>query len=159
MGPILAKVANDGFINYFGLQRFGRSQNTKTHEIGRMLVKREFQEAFKAILWQDNDYDDVKEAKRRYFDKENGATVDSVLRILPKNYNLERSLLEGMKRLGKSQDMNYLSAIANIPRNMRNLYPHAYQSFLWNTCASLRFKNYGNQLALGDLVLRGKQHA
>jgi len=37
---------------------------------------------------------------------------------------------------------------------MRNLYPHAYQSFLWNTCASLRLKDHGHKLILGDLVLK-----
>lgn len=117
------------------------------------MVQRKFQEAFKAILWQDNDYPDVKEAKRKYFEGEEGGSVFNILKILPKNYNLERSLLEGMRKLGKDGGKNYLSAIAAIPRNMRNLYPHAYQSFLWNTVASLRLKNYGRELVVGDLVL------
>ena len=41
-----------------------------------------------------------------------------------------------------------------IPRNLRTLYSHAYQSFLWNAAASHRVQAYGVAGAVaGDLVL------
>ena len=41
---------------------------------------------------------------------------------------------------------NWLQALIAIPRNIRNLYPHAYQSYIWNKVASLRFAQHGDKL-------------
>lgn len=40
---------------------------------------------------------------------------------------------------------------------MRDLYPHAYQSFVWNKLASLRMKKFGKKLAIGDIVAKDKK--
>ncbi len=40
----------------------------------------------------------------------------------------------------------------NLPKSNREIYPHAYQSYLWNKVASLRIANLGLQVAIGDLV-------
>ena len=44
----------------------------------------------------------------------------------------------------------------SIQRNMRLMYVHAYQSFVWNTVAGKRWEVYGNKTVEGDLV--GHQH-
>ena len=56
----------------------------------------------------------------------------------------------------KDNPNNYLNAIVCLPRNMRNLYLHAYQSYLWNTCASLRLKRLGYGLVIGDFIKKDK---
>jgi len=136
-----------GFINYFGLQRFGNCKNSKTHEIGRLIVAQNYSEAFKTILLQDNGMADVTEAKRRYaedFDH------DALLRKLPRSCVLstdqfiERAMVEGLKRTGGTK--NWLQALLAIPRNIRNLYPHAYQSYIWNKVASQRVEQHGHKL-------------
>lgn len=38
--------------------------------------------------------------------------------------------------------------------NMRRMYVHAYQSFLWNQAASFRVHKHGLQVVVGDLVQR-----
>ncbi|WOL07970.1 hypothetical protein Cni_G16721 [Canna indica] len=49
---------------------------------------------------------------------------------------------------------NYLQALKAIPRTLRMMYIHSYQSYLWNHAASMRVKKYGiSQVVLGDLVL------
>jgi len=70
-------------------------------------------------------------------------------------YNLERMLCEGMLKQ-KGDQKNFLNAICNLPRNMRNLYLHAFQSYLWNTCASLRIRRLGYKLVVGDFVVKEK---
>ncbi|KRZ15059.1 Pseudouridylate synthase 7 -like protein [Trichinella zimbabwensis] len=46
-----------------------------------------------------------------------------------------------------------------IPRNLRNLYIHSYQSIVWNRMVSRRVAMYGDRLLDGDLVIRGSVEA
>lgn len=44
-----------------------------------------------------------------------------------------------------------------IPKNLRMMYVHAYQSYLWNSVTSERIKLYGcDKPIVGDLVLADK---
>ncbi|KRX21617.1 Microfibrillar-associated protein 1 [Trichinella nelsoni] len=46
-----------------------------------------------------------------------------------------------------------------IPRNLRNLYIHSYQSIVWNRMVSRRVAMYGDRLLDGDLVIRSSVDA
>ena len=47
-----------------------------------------------------------------------------------------------------------VGALQQIPRNMRSLFLHALQSFLWNKAASHRVETFGVKgVQEGDLVL------
>jgi tRNA pseudouridine13 synthase len=46
----IESLRQSGFINYFGLQRFGVNSRVKTYEIGRELVRQNWEEAYKSII-------------------------------------------------------------------------------------------------------------
>ena len=48
---------------------------------------------------------------------------------------------------------NYKTAFQQLTKNMRLLYVHAYQSWLWNTLVSERIQLFGTTVVVGDLVL------
>lgn len=49
MEKALSNLEQDGFINYFGLQRFG-TNSIGTHEVGRAILRCEWKEVVDLIL-------------------------------------------------------------------------------------------------------------
>jgi tRNA pseudouridine13 synthase len=56
-------------------------------------------------------------------------------------------------RKGNEGVTSVTNALDAIPRSMRMLYVHAYQSFVWNNMASQRLAKGGTAVLVGDLVL------
>ncbi|KAJ4761864.1 Pseudouridylate synthase 7-like protein [Rhynchospora pubera] len=135
-----------GFINYFGLQRFG-SGPIPTHLIGAILFRGEWKSAVDLILNpREGEREAVKEVREHY--TEDG-DIDEMLRNLPRYLVAERSILQCLKKCPG----NYLQALKAIPRTLRMMYVHSYQSYLWNHAVSLRVQKYGiSQVVVGDLV-------
>ncbi|KAK7332884.1 hypothetical protein VNO80_29640 [Phaseolus coccineus] len=141
-----------GFINYFGLQRFG-SGSLPTHLIGAALLRGEWKLAVDMILDpREGDILFITQrsaiAKARKYYKENNDVVGT-LKQLPRYLVAERAVLQSLK----TSPGNYLQALKSIPRTLRLLYIHSYQSYLWNHAASKRVQKYGTEkVVLGDLV-------
>uniref|UniRef100_A0A7N2L635 TRUD domain-containing protein n=1 Tax=Quercus lobata TaxID=97700 RepID=A0A7N2L635_QUELO len=138
-----------GFINYFGLQRFG-SGSVPTHLIGAALFRGEWKAAVSMIL--DPREGDILVltviAKAREYYKESN-DIEGTLKQLPRHLVAERAILQCLKKCPG----NYLQALKAVPRTLRMMYIHSYQSYLWNHAASLRVQKYGtDQVVLGDLV-------
>ncbi|GFP99227.1 pseudouridylate synthase 7 homolog [Phtheirospermum japonicum] len=135
-----------GFINYFGLQRFG-SSSIATHLIGAALLRGEWKAAVSMILDPREGEKDVTKKIREYY-KESG-DIEGTLRQLPRYMVAERAILHCLQKFPG----NYLQALSAIPRTLRMMFVHSYQSYLWNHAASVRIQNYGfDQVVLGDLV-------
>ncbi|MQL85899.1 hypothetical protein Taro_018426 [Colocasia esculenta] len=125
-------LGRKGFINYYGLQRFG-SGSIPTHLIGAALLRGEWKVA-------------IREAREYY--KESG-DVEGTLKQLPRYLVAERAILYCLKKCPG----NNLQALKAIPRPLRMMYVHSYQSYLWNHAATMRVQKYGvDQVVLGDLV-------
>ncbi|XLS60362.1 hypothetical protein HN51_014590 [Arachis hypogaea] len=141
-------LGRHGFINYFGLQRFG-SGSVPTHLIGAALFRGEWELAVDMILDpRDGDilFHAIAKARKYYKD---GKDIEGTLRQLPRYLVAERAVLQNLKK----SPGNYVQALKAIPRTLRMMYVHSYQSFLWNHAASTRVQKYGTeQVVLGDLV-------
>ncbi|KAL5655403.1 hypothetical protein ACJX0J_034722, partial [Zea mays] len=156
-------LGKNGFINYYGLQRFG-SGSIPTHLVGAALLRGEWKVAVNLILdpregdilqifyifclniTKSVQRDDINEVRKRY--KEHG-DIDMALRNFPRHLVAERAILQCLKKCPG----NHLQALKGIPRTLRMMYVHSYQSYLWNHAASMRVEKYGiSQVVEGDLV-------
>jgi len=139
-----------GFPNFFGLQRFGEVRPV-THEVGRCLVRGDPAAAVDAYLTAipagtvEGRGDG---ARRAYAEHRDPARA---LKEFPEDYRFERTLLE---RLARGQ--NAEQALRGLSRDLRLLFVHAYQSYLFNRWVSRR-RLQGLPLGSpvpGDRVLR-----
>lgn len=148
-------VRSQGFINYYGLQRFG-SSDSPTHWVGAALLRGKWDEAIKHIMAPaPNTREEISKALTKFLD---GGDPGEALRVLPTYLIAERIILSTLAQNGRNALVNALLA---IPRNLRTMYIHAYQSYLWNCAASERVIRYGGGAVIaGDLVIsRQDMHA
>ncbi|KAG8648140.1 hypothetical protein MANES_09G154600v8 [Manihot esculenta] len=145
-------LGRHGFINYFGLQRFG-SGSVPTHLIGAALLRGEWKSAASMILDPREGERDVVRKAREYYKESDD--IEGTLRQLPRHLIAERAIVSCPPLLQclKKCPGNYLQALKAIPRTLRMMYVHSYQSYLWNHAASARVQKYGtHQVVVGDLV-------
>jgi tRNA pseudouridine13 synthase len=170
LGIAITAFKEHGFINYYGLQRFG-SFATSTDEIGVKLLQEDLEGAIKLILsysptilatakgeTEDTKIssDDRNRALALYMWHSGSASVKDILDKMPRKFSTESNLIRhlGTQRRGeKIYERDYQGALNNIQRNMRLMYVHAYQSLVWNTVAGKRWQLHGSKVIEGDLVI------
>ncbi|XP_035280618.1 pseudouridylate synthase 7 homolog isoform X2 [Anguilla anguilla] len=150
----MTSLRDIGFINYYGMQRFGTTA-VPTYQVGRAILQNNWAEVMDLILKP------RPGAEKGYLVRcreEWAASQDpeAALKKLPVKRCVEGQLLRGLSMYGKN---NIITAFGLIPRNNRLMYIHSYQSLVWNTMVSRRLQAFGLKSVKGDLVLRaGSAH-
>lgn len=174
----LAAVASSGFVNYFGLQRFGRShgRGCEAHAVGARILARDWAGAVRLLIGHARGGAEsaaVAAIRARWReasqappgaqpDATSGARLQAAaarealrsLAALPRaqaeRLSTERALLKCLEQHGDCR-----LAITALGYSRSGLFVEAYVSLLWNELATLRLQHYGTQWAVpGDTVLR-----
>lgn len=152
----MSVLRDRGFINYFGMQRFGTGA-VPTHHIGILILQNNFKAAIDLLFEprgpssptsDDGDSFDLLKAKQLYKDGE----LDKAYHTIPRYCVAERHILD-MMRSAKWTKGNWMGAFGNVPRSLRSMYVHAYQSYVWNKLVSERIARFGAAEPVeGDVV-------
>lgn len=108
----LNTVKEKGFINYYGLQRFGNSAAIPTFLIGKALLQGKWSEAVELILKpRDGDLEFLQKAREFWWTTRDAEGARKLLHRT--NNSIEAKLLFG---LAKHNDKDFVNALENVSR-------------------------------------------
>lgn len=154
-----SSLKDNGYINYFGMQRFG-TFSISTHTLGALVLKEDWKATAELILSQQEVVSPDSVEGRRIWAETGDAGL--ALKKIPRRCAAEHAILNTLvkERLGDDKAYGkqaYFKSIMAIPRNLRVMYAHAYQSYVWNFVVSKRFEMFGLEVQEGDLVIAEEQ--
>jgi tRNA pseudouridine13 synthase len=135
------QLKSNGFLNYFGLQRFGRGGESSSSAVGVEYIKGNVPGALALLLGIKLSEDkaelftsiDLQEAARKF-----GMQY----------FSNESKAVDCLQRFPQDGDR----ALKCIPRSTRLMCAHAYQSLLFNEALTERINKYGLSPVVGDLI-------
>lgn len=107
----LQSLKENGFINYYGLQRFGNNSAVPTHQVGLALIRGQFKEACELILKpREGEVTFMKQIREHWWKHRDPAAA---LKFFYKTtYGVEAKLLSGLARHGNNDYVNSLNDVS-----------------------------------------------
>jgi len=138
-----------GMPNFFGIQRFG-SIRPVTHQIGRHILKGDFKGAVMTYVANPSplEPEEFQRARERItMDMDFSEALD----YYPREYSFERTIISYLSR----NDEDWTGALEQLPLNLKMMFVHAYQSYIFNRVLSKRLK-LGlpiDEPVVGDIII------
>jgi tRNA pseudouridine13 synthase len=112
--------------NYFGVQRFGETRPL-THLVGKEILRGDFEGAVKMYLTKvfPRESKEAKEARKRL---SKDWDYLGALRYFPMSLRFERTMLGHLS----NNENDYIGALRKLPKFLKIMFVHAYQSHLFN---------------------------
>ena len=144
-------LKQNGFLNYFGLQRFGTSEN-QAWKVGLAFIQRNFAKAVDVILSpSDIEEEDVKKALEVWSASKDALTAYNMIKNKRRVRGMQTQLkIHLLKALSRKEDFEV--ALKSIPMSVRIKYLFSLSSYVFNRALSERCRRFGPRTVLvGDL--------
>lgn len=138
----------NGIPNYFGEQRFGGIRQV-THKVGKLIFEGKLKEAILLYLGQthEKETDDIKAARELAKEEKYN---ESFKKFKGNEFRYERAILNSLIK----EPNDFVKAFQQLPKNLMILFPHAYQSYLYNKYLDLRIsKGLFNTKLEDDVII------
>jgi tRNA pseudouridine13 synthase len=146
---VSALEAKGGFLNYFGLQRFG-THRPNSQWIGKGLIMEDYEQAIYELLVPSfpREMPDAIAARKLYDETRD---PKQMLDLISDSLFYEKIALAYLVE----HPGDFKGAVLALPATIVSLYAYAYQSFLFNEAVSMRIERLGPDLTtpmIGDSV-------
>ncbi len=145
------KEMQNGIANYFGRQRFGGIRQV-THLVGKEFIKGDFRKGVMLYLCHsvEREEEEVRNARLRLAETNDFAEAS---RLFPVKFRYERAIIHHLCKYPN----DFVGAFAKLPKQLRYLFTHAYQSFLFNKVIEERFRQgLGLKKVKGDILIENQ---
>ncbi|TFG20434.1 MAG: tRNA pseudouridine(13) synthase TruD [Promethearchaeota archaeon] len=129
---ILDLVSTHGFLNYYGLQRFGTFR-PNSHLIGKFLLKNSFKQVFDEFVTQLYSSESEQSLKVRSKLRDDN-DLEWASKNFPKSLNYELMMIQHL--IEKPND--FQGSVNRLPQALIRLLISSFQSYLFNELISLR---------------------
>ena len=131
----ITQELGQGAPNFFGVQRFGENRPV-THVVGEAIARGDFRDAALTYIARafDSEGEEIRTARRYVWDS---ADFREGLKLYPVNFQFERAM---MNHLIAHPD-DYAGAFMALSPKLREMFLHAYQSYIFNIILSRRIES------------------
>jgi tRNA pseudouridine13 synthase len=161
---ILAELSVRGVPNYYGWQRFGKNR-PNTHIVGEKLLENDLKKVIDAYIGNPypKEHEHIKMARKMYDE----GNLEEALEAMPKGMRYEKMMLKTLLKEMKKQNVenvasldekSYKKAIESLPKPLKRMFVHAYQSYLFNKAVSKRAELGIDKYVEGDIIIDNEEH-
>ncbi len=156
---ILTKLEEVGVPNYYGWQRFGKNR-PNTHKVGEFLVHNDIKGAVDSYIGNPypKEKNHIKAARQFYDDGELEEAYESMPSGMRYEKMMLRELMKQQRKKGELDEKSYKIALESLPKPLKRMFVHAYQSYLFNKAVSERTRLGINKYVDGDIIIDNEEH-
>lgn len=155
---VLNQLEVTGVPNYFGWQRFGHPRTT-THLVGEALIQNDLKKAVDRYIGNpiESEHSTNIEARQAYDDGD----LEKSLELMSKGMRYEKMMVKELikdSKKGELTEESYKNALHSLPKPLKRMFVHAYQSFLFNEAVSRRTEMGIDSYIDGDIIIDNEEH-